>query len=503
MKKVIIHPFLFVLFPVFSLISANAGEVFAARAADIFLPILVSLAGTGVFWLFAWAATRSAVKSAIITSVFVLMFFSYGYLRDSVLGLFLGDINTGRHRYLLSAVAALFAVVFLYFWRTKKDLSRLTSILNKTSVFLVAISLFGSASYFMLPQDNMFSVESGGGEAVFAPSNPEELPDIYYVILDGYAAPSTLRDVFERPIDDFTDYLRDRGFYVPEKSLSNYALTNVSFPSSLNMRYVNEIGNEAADSTDPSLTFELIENNAVQRFLKERGYKFVNVGSWWVATSRNRYADLNINPAPSEFWITLKKTTILDPLDMKFGIFDIRREVYDSVFRQFDSLRAIASMPEPTFTFAHILIPHPPYMFNADGSYVTAAEEEAMDAKDGYANQVEFLNGELKKLVDNILVASDHAPIIVFQGDHGSNHRHIWEEFDEEVAKERMRIFNAYHLPDGGEENLYETITPVNSFRVIFNRYFGTDFEILPDRSYFSSYASPYKFMDVTDIVSY
>jgi hypothetical protein len=41
---------------------------------------------------------------------------------------------------------------------------------------------------------------------------------------------------------------------------------------------------------------------------------------------------------------------------------------------------------------------------------------------------------------------------------------------------------------------LYETISPVNTFRVIFNAYFGTDYEILPDISYYSPIPDIYDF---------
>jgi hypothetical protein len=57
-----------------------------------------------------------------------------------------------------------------------------------------------------------------------------------------------------------------------------------------------------------------------------------------------------------------------------------------------------------------------------------------------------------------------------------------------------MKIFNAYHLPGGGDQQLYETITPVNTFRVIFNYYFAGDFDLLEDASYFSTYDDPYNF---------
>jgi hypothetical protein len=50
-----------------------------------------------------------------------------------------------------------------------------------------------------------------------------------------------------------------------------------------------------------------------------------------------------------------------------------------------------------------------------------------------------------------------------------------------------MAILNAYYLPDADTSFLYDKISPVNSFRVLFNAYFNTGYEILPDRSYFTS----------------
>lgn len=71
------------------------------------------------------------------------------------------------------------------------------------------------------------------------------------------------------------------------------------------------------------------------------------------------------------------------------------------------------------------------------------------------------------------------------------------------MFKEGMRIFNAYYLPSVGDELLYDSITPVNTFRVIFNSYFDTDFKLLVDRSYYSFYFEPYRFIELTDIVDY
>jgi hypothetical protein len=64
-----------------------------------------------------------------------------------------------------------------------------------------------------------------------------------------------------------------------------------------------------------------------------------------------------------------------------------------------------------------------------------------------------------------------------------------------------MSILNAYFFPDRKYDGLYPDITPVNSFRVVLDTFFGARLGLLPDKSYFSTWGEPYRFMDVTDEV--
>ena len=77
------------------------------------------------------------------------------------------------------------------------------------------------------------------------------------------------------------------------------------------------------------------------------------------------------------------------------------------------------------------------------------------------------------------------APIIIVQGDHGA----VLDD-----PQRRMTILNAYYLPGGGAQSLYEAVSPVNTFRVIFNFYFGLQVPLLDDISYYSSYEEPYNY---------
>jgi|TARA_B110000467_G_scaffold134753_1_gene131263 hypothetical protein len=94
---------------------------------------------------------------------------------------------------------------------------------------------------------------------------------------------------------------------------------------------------------------------------------------------------------------------------------------------------------------------------------------------------------------------TDHQPIIIIESDHGTDFD--WNEPTNEMLKQRFSNLNAYYMPEG-QELLYDTITPVNSFRIMFNSNFNGNFELLEDKVYWSSYDQPYKFEDVTEIVN-
>ena len=82
----------------------------------------------------------------------------------------------------------------------------------------------------------------------------------------------------------------------------------------------------------------------------------------------------------------------------------------------------------------------------------------------------------------------------MLQADHGAKY---FEGETEEERKNSLKILNAIYLFDGNYSQLNPTTTPVNTFRVIFNQYFGAHFKLLPDRSFFSYWGSPYDFSPV------
>ena len=69
-------------------------------------------------------------------------------------------------------------------------------------------------------------------------------------------------------------------------------------------------------------------------------------------------------------------------------------------------------------------------------------------------------------MIDALLKNSSSPPIIIIQGDHGPGPSFRSPSIDKLCLKEKASILNAYYLPGLPSNSLYETISPVNTFRI-------------------------------------
>jgi hypothetical protein len=269
------------------------------------------------------------------------------------------------------------------------------------------------------------------------------------------------------------------------------------------MRYLDTLAERMGEaSTDKSPAEDMVADNAVMRFLKGKGYVLINAGSWWGPTNSNHNADINLRASRvNEFALNLLQGTMLFPFSEEFVENDLRSKVLFT----FRNLREIPRMKAPTFTLAHVICPHPPYVFGPDGGRVPTLRRilNKSDSRPLYRDQVIFMNRLLEQTVDTILAASSKPPIIIIQGDHGA--AYTYRPYgasavfpDDHYLRVQMRIFNAYYLPGAPEGTVYDSITPVNSFRAVLNAYFGAGLPMLPDESFYSTVGRPYRLANVT-----
>ncbi len=496
-----LHPLFMGLFPVVALLAANIDNTPVSYA---FTPALVSLAVSMVAWSMFYLITRKYRKSALAASWFIVLFFSYGHAFD-----FSGQIL--RHRFFLAFWSFLFVVGLFYIFRLGKYERKIMFIANVVTAVLVVTSLGQMTAYkiktvFMSSSIPDYITSFDYGKA----TKPQKLPDIYYFIVDAYASEWSYKEFFKADISGFIKDLDERGFYTVPYSTSNYPRTIYSLPSTFNLDYLDTLVGPLQSQINLA-TPELLENNRLIHFMKERGYKTIFLGSGITATIQNKYADENINylPLGSEFANILYETTVLETVTEHLKLFDVRKESYTRTKYEMQKIEEIASQPEATFALAHLVIPHYPYVFDTDGTYVSYSLEQERGNNESYVRQTYYLNKALIKLIDQVLKKSEIAPIIVIHSDHGSGmtaNTKLWDSYDQSrrdyYIRERMRNFTTVLLPGLSKEKIPSDLTPVNIWRLVFNTYFGTNLELLPNRNIFNRDEVP-GFSDVTKIAAY
>jgi hypothetical protein len=338
-------------------------------------------------------------------------------------------------------------------------------------------------------------------------------PDVYYIVLDRYTGPTGLEMELRFDNSRYLNNLRKRGFYVAERSYGNYPGTLESIPSSLNASYFRAKPNTSkqGDATYyRKALVQRLQDPAVPRFFKRQGYEYIQIASWWGVTQRSKVAD-RIYRYDFRTIVAMGRTFHLTEADDKFvgrtvlakllktelhiGNFKIlgwgkaaarSRKRSASVFlRQVNDVERIASEKggQPKFVFAHMLMPHGPYVYDVNGGPLPAG----LTNNERYLRQLQFTNREVVKLVDRLLpIYGKKPPVIMLVSDEGEHPANYSVEGPDSQLQEKYNISGAYYFPGIEHTGLYQTITPVNYFRVLMNDYFHTNLALLPDRDYTS-----------------
>ena len=511
-----IHPFFFFLYPVASLLAWNVQELYAGQAIR---SILATLAGCLIIWTLLAMITRDIHLAAILTSLAGLLFFSYGHVYDS-----LGQIRSlgsqfARHRFLIPAWVALFLAASAIMARKRASARSMTPVLNVMGLAALLMPILSLVVFFSRTQtDDARATRIPA--VVLRPPTDVPSPDIYYIILDGYARSDTMHEAIGLDNSEFIAFLERQGFYVAANSRSNHNWTSLSLSSSLNLTLAQYLGANMLPGYYPTPFVDFIRHSLVRRSLEEIGYRSVAFQSGYLPTEWID-ADAYVGPAtdslpspnvgfqPNAFESMLLDTTLLQPVlswpplgfelqgtptrDQSYP-YDVLRAV---ILSEFNHLAQPLPLEGPRLVFAHIVAPHSPYLFTATGearssdqpfTLLEAADVSAND-RDLYRDQAAYITGRAQEVIQSILVNSDTPPVIILQADHGPGLGM--------GQAERTAILNAILVREECRSMLYPSITPVNTFRIVFNCYFDSDLPLVEDEVYWSKWPreSAYEFL--------
>jgi hypothetical protein len=405
------------------------------------------------------------------------------------------------------------SVLAIIFWKPGV-VRALTGFINASSVALVAMSVIVVAKSGWEGPAARPPLVADRPPAVVSPPK-ERLPDVYFLMLDAYGRSDALKQATGFDNSAFLDRLEQKGFFVARQSTANYCQTALALSATLNLRYLDDMA--GSESEDRLPLKRLIADAAVFRTFRRMNYRLVTFDSGFDATESVR-GDLNLGPA----WnFGTFPTMILDQTPIWFllgarALHQPHRMHRERVLKVFAELPASSHPSDsPTFTFAHVLSPHPPFIFGADGRDVSEREGsyslgdsegwrnvrghgDATDYVARYGSQVTYITSRVEEVVARILETSPVEPIIIIQGDHGAGSHFEAGALEPNDLGERMTVLNAIYLPRAYRGSIDPGITPVNTFRLVFDRCFGSKLGLLADRNFYSAYQRPYVFTEVT-----
>lgn len=452
-----------------------------------------------VFALY-YAFIRKFYKAAVVTTLTVIFFFAYKSIEFSFTTLYkLAFAGAAPEPWLillvvlsLSTLCILAASKNEWEFRGKKYQSNffaLSQALNAASLLLVLMNGVPLA-YTMWQQESTSAelvkeYESKFKNLAFDKSGTK--PDVYYMILDGFAHEQTLHEYFDCKYDKLYRYLEDKGFYVVPDAVSNYDRTIFSLSSSLNMQYIDSVPEKLGRNNEHVANFNrMISDNSVFKIFKKLGYKFYTVASY-----DSPLADYNYNPGYyNQFLIAAMQLTPFSSIEDYWPV--LRDFVAETRLAADKALPQIVKQKSPKFVLVHSEISHSPTIFKADGTRLPLPKGFWMidwGTREQLRGQVSYSQDKAVNWLDTIFNAyGENKPVVIVQADHGPG---VVMEKHQDWWNERMRILNAYYFPDKNYSKLYPKISPVNSFRVIFNKYFQTKLPMLPDKA-----MSPEKYED-------
>jgi len=190
-KSLIIHPFLFAIFPIVFIYTHNIHEL---PIKFIVIPILLALFVIIVILLLLRLLFKSSTKAGIVLSFVLILFIVYGNLHTELFGFEIAGINIGSNTILVIPFSIIFGLGIYFLVKTKNKLENPSKLFSVVSITLIlVVSLNAGLFYAQNPE-----IKHSENLEILSLPNVEQanLPDIYYIILDGYAGSTSLKKRF-------------------------------------------------------------------------------------------------------------------------------------------------------------------------------------------------------------------------------------------------------------------------------------------------------------------
>jgi hypothetical protein len=455
--------------------------LYAGATACTTLLILAAIRVLGGKARFAQRANALAIA--------IFFFFVFGLFRSAVAMQLTQHVSFVTGALWLGAMLAAIAAS----WRMARQ-ERLSS-----ALLVIAAAMFvaplASLSVFALSMPAARDAAAAGETRAFV-----QRPNIYFFLMDGYARADKLRELSGADNTPFLDSLRDSGFRVIDRATANYPTTWLSVSSTLSMRYIQTEDMPPYRSTAPHYRIMNGDSATVRRF-RANGYRYVHLANGHPQFNCSGIADLCIGrqdetsvTAISDLELNLLQMTPLYYVLSRLAPDVLSKPFRGSISQVADVADEIAGIPldQPFFLYAHLLVPHPPYLLDAqcrpnNNMADVSLRSWSREAIPAYAAYMQCANRQMMDLVGRIL-ARDRQAVIVLQGDHGSGFLVDWllplRQWSQAGISERLAPLSAIRMPAACQDSLYDDMSLVNNFRAVTACLEGRRPQYLEDKSY-------------------
>lgn len=476
------------LLPVFFVLHGYLENYGFISPGELAILTLTYLAGTLILAIIGWLFFRNIPKAALTAFVIMAWYFFFGVLRD-----FLKKHVPAVASYsvLLGAFFVLLIIFIIYLKKSNRQFKPLTGFLN--ILFLIYIladtgNLISKA--FRSGAENNLSVYSFAKDNSYISCDTCSKPDIYFILMDGYASTAALAQWYNFR-NDLDSFLLQKKFSIQTNSRSSYNFTPFSMASILNMSYLKGIKNtKAVTVTDYANCEVLIRNNEVIKTLNAAGYAIVN------------YSIFNLAGHPSlikQSFLPLNTRLITErtlfahvrkDIGWKLATWYPFKWFWSSDIMKADRnnqrlIELIKTNPaikstKPRFVYAHLNMPHSPFYYDKNGKLkdiATITRENVSFPITSYLEYLHYTNSRIREMVTSIQQQNPSA-VIILMGDHGNR-----DITNEAFPIRHFQNLNAVYYPDNDYKMLYDSISGVNQFRVVLNKLLYQKLPLLKDSS--------------------
>ena len=430
----------------------------------------------------------SFIKSGIMAGLILFFYLFYGAIQDGLKNSWL-LFQFSRYRILLPAMLIVIATSFFFIRKSSKDFTRLTLFLNALISVLILVDLVTITNDFFSKEKISTSISVSLNK--FSICDSCKKPNIYLIVMDEYWGNKSLKEYFNYSNQSLDSFLKRESFFVVKRPSSNYSSTPLSMASTFDMKYIDWLnGRKQVRAEDYGLAAKVISNSAVLNYLKFLGYNMKNLSIFDILDQPSKF---NFGILPIKLKLITSKT-LFGTME-KDLLWVVRVKItphfiwldhfFKDKFKDGNKEMMRLTTEEagnnhsPKFVYTHLMMPHPPYLFDSLGKENASILDESVSQKqadDAYLSYLVYANHQVSELIKNIKQTSKGSSVIILMSDHGFRN---YSSSNKRLSENNN--FNAIYLPQKNYQLFYDSISNVNEFRVLFNTLFKQQLPLLRD----------------------